>query len=252
MEIQPHLKINKINENVILPGDPGRIDKILEYLKNTKEIKNNRGLRVSEGEYNNLKISLVSTGMGCPSAAIVCEELANIGAKNVIRLGTCGGLLKEMEPGSIVIPHSAFCGDGTTKEYAPKTIYAEADKEIFDALIQAAKRLGIRYFDGINRTHDAFYEPIENFVKLIGRGFVSSEMECSAVFLISKFRKIKSGAILVVNTPEPPEDVKKNPDMIYRLVDKEKVNEGMENAIKISLEAIKILEEAKKYKEKYG
>ncbi len=238
--MQPHLKIDKVEECVLLPGDAGRIDKILKYLSDVKEVNVNREFRTCSGRYGEIRLSMVSSGIGCPAAAIAVEELANAGAKKLIRIGTCGGLLKEMQPGDIVIPGSAFCGDGTTKEYSDVK-QVDADESVVSALISAAKKLGVRYFVGVNRTHDAFYEPIENFVKLAGKGMVSSEMECSAVFLVSKLRNLKAGAVLVVNTPEPPEEVLENPDMVYTLVDERKVQEGVENAIKIALEALLLL-----------
>lgn len=243
--LQPHLKINKIEKYVLLPGDPGRIERIKKYLSNVKDLNVNREFRSLSGEYKGIKISAVSTGIGCPAAAIAVEELAKIGAKVLIRIGTCGGLLKEMQPGEIVIPEIAMCFDGTTKEYDPKIEKVEADKEIVSALVKSAKRFGVRYFVGANRTHDAFYEPIENFVKLTGKGLISSEMECSAIFLVAKLRNLKAGAILVVNTPEPPEEVLKNPDLVYRLVNEDKVRRGIDNAIKITLEAIRVLRESK-------
>jgi len=240
--LQSHLKINKIERYVLLPGDPGRIDKILNSLTNVKELNVNREFRSCNGKYKEIKISMVSTGIGCPASAIAVEELANIGARVLIRIGTCGGLLKEMQPGDIVIPEAAMCFDGTTREYNSNIKKIGADKNIFESLIEVAEKLGVKYFTGINRTHDAFYEPTENFVKLAGQGLVSSEMECSAIFLVSKLRNLKAGAILVVNTPEPPEEVEKDPSMVYRLVDERKVQKGMDTVIKISLEAIKILE----------
>lgn len=240
--MQPHLKISKIGKFVFLPGDAGRIDKILKFLEDTEEVNINREYRTCRGDYKGTTVSMVSSGIGCPAAAIAVEEIAKIGAEIVIRIGTCGGLLKSMQPGDIVIPTAAFCGDGTTKEYDPTAERVEADKKVVDALMKVAEKLGISYFKGTNRTHDAFYEPTENFVKLAGKGFVSSEMECSAVFLISKLRKMRAGAILVVVTPEAPEEVLKDPNMVYQLVDKEKVQRGVDNAIKIALEAVKILE----------
>ena len=226
----------------MLPGDPRRIDKILKYLTDIKEININREFRSCSGKYKGMKISMVSTGIGCPAAAIAVEELANVGAEILIRVGTCGGLLKGMQPGDIVIPEAAMCLDGTTREYNLDIEKIEANKEVMESLTKAAKRLGIKYFVGINRTHDAFYEPTENFVKLAGQGFISSEMECSAVFLVSKLRNLKAGAILVVNTPESPEEVLKNPSMVYKLVDEKKVQKGIDTAIKVALEAIRILE----------
>lgn len=202
----------------------------------------NREFRSCNGEYKGIKISIVSTGIGCPATAIAIEELANIGAKFLIRIGTCGGLLKEMQPGDIVIPNIAMCFDGTTREYNFNIKKIGANKKIVESLIEVAENLGVKYFTGINRTHDVFYEPTKNFIKLAGQGLISSEMECSAVFMLSKLRNLKAGAILVVNTPEPPEEVKKDPRMVYRLVDERKVQKGMDAAIKIVLEAIRILE----------
>ena len=243
MTKQPHLKIDSIGKYVLLPGDPARIDKILKFAENQREVMFNREFRIAKADYKGIEVSAVSTGIGCPSAAIAIEELAKIGMKTAIRVGTCGGLLEEMQPGDIVIPTAAFCGEGTTKEYEKNIEIVEADEKVVEALKKAAENLGIKYFTGINRTHDAFYEPTENFVELEGKGFVSSEMECSAVFLVSKLRGISAGAILVVNTPEPPELVKKNPDIIYQLIDKSKVERGIDNASRIALKAIKILEE---------
>ncbi len=244
-DAQPHIKLKKgdVEKYVLLPGDPARVKLIVKFLKSSRKINDNRGFLTYTGRYGKTKVSAMSTGMGCPSAAIAVEELAKVGAKSLIRIGTCGGLLEEMEPGDIVIADSAFCGDGTTREYDPNTKTVKADKEITKFLIKAAENLGIKYFVGTDRTHDAFYEPEGNFLKLIGKNFISSEMECSAVFLVSKLRKLRSGAILTVNTPEPPEEVKRNPKIVYRLVDQDKVRKGISNSIKIALEAVRLLEE---------
>jgi len=239
--MQPHLKIDQIEPYVLLPGDPGRIDTIIPFLENVREVNFNREFRVCNGEYKGIRLSLVSTGIGCPAAAIVVEELAQIGARTIIRIGTCGGLLANMQSGDLVIPTAAGCEDGTTKEYDFLIKKIDANEEVVKKLISNAENKGVPFFVGVNRTHDAFYESTENFVKLAGKGMVSSEMECSAVFLVSKLRKIRAGAILVVNTPEPPEEVIANPDIIYRLADVEKVTQGMTNAICIALETVREL-----------
>lgn len=244
--MQPHLKIDQIEPYVLLPGDPGRIDKIIPFLKNVREVNFNREFRVCTGEYKGIRLSLVSTGIGCPAAAIAVEELAQIGAKVIIRIGTCGGLLADMQSGDLVIPIAAACEDGTTREYDSLVREIDADDRVVKELVNNAKIKETRFFVGVNRTHDAFYEPTENFVKLAGKGRVSSEMECSAVFLVSKLRNVRAGAILVVNTPEPPEEVLINPDIIYRLADVEKVTQGMINAICIALETVRELALAEK------
>lgn len=240
--MQPHLRISKTDRYALLPGDPGRIDRILEFLDNPRDVNTNREFRTARGNYMGTDLTVISTGMGCPAAAVAVEELSRCGAETIVRVGTCGGLLREMRPGDIVIPDSAFCGDGTTREYSHGREIVGADRGLKDALVAAARGLGLRFFVGMNRTHDAFYEPGENFARLAGRGMISSEMECSALFLVSEMRNVRAGAVLVVNTPEPPEDVAENPDIIYRLSDKKEVDRGVYNAIRVSLEAVRIME----------
>ncbi len=240
--LQPHLKIDKIEKYVILlSGDPEMEGTALKYLDKTEQISNNKGYKTFGGRYKGIGISIVSTGIGCPSAAIAVEELAPLKPDTIIRIGTCGGLLKEMNAGDIAIPYEAMCCDGTTKEYDSKIIKTKASKEIFSTLSQTAEKLSIKYFTGVNRTHDAFYEPTKNFTKLSGKKLITSEMECSAVFFVSKLRNIRSGAVLIVNTPEQPEEVAKDPSILYRLIDEKKVRLGKDNAVKIALETIRYL-----------
>ena len=237
--IQPHLNIDKIRKYVLLPGDPGRLDTFAKFLKGVKEVSFNREYKVIEGNYQGVDVSVVSSGMGCPSAAIAVEELANIGAEVIIRVGTCGGLLTEMSAGDLVIPSDVLCWDGTTKEYKKGIDRVKPNKQMFNLLLKSAEKKKIKFFTGINRTHDAYYEPTENFLKLKGQGIVSSEMEASAVLLVSQLRGLKAGCILVVKTPEPPELVEKDPEMIYKLINEEKVIKGTDDAIYIALETIK-------------
>lgn len=242
--LQPHLKIERISRNILLPGDPDRIDRITKFLSGVREIKTARGFRIAKGVYRGVEIAAVSSGMGCPSASIVMEELASAGARNVIRVGTCGGLLAEEKAGDLIVPTLAACLDGTTQEYKPGIKTVRPDAKLVAGLIRGARNQGARYFTGTNRTHDAFYEPSKNFFALAGRGFVSSEMECSAVFLVGKLRKVRTAAVLVMVTPEDPEEVRKDPMLPYRLVSQKDVSRGLDNAIKSALEALVSVEKS--------
>ena len=104
MNTQPHIKCKSgdVADLVFLVGDPDRIPLVTKYWDKAEMKANNRGLPVWTGTYKNVPVSVVSTGMGCPSAAIVVEELVNIGAKTFIRIGTCGGLKKEIKPGDLI------------------------------------------------------------------------------------------------------------------------------------------------------
>jgi uridine phosphorylase len=244
--LQPHIKCKRgeVAKYVLLPGSPERAKLISTFLDKPRKIAFNREFLTYSGKYNSIGVSVTSTGVGCPSAAIAVEELANIGGEVFIRVGTCGGLQKNMRTGDIVIPTRILSQDGTTREYVAPTFKVEPSPEVVKALSKAAENLGVNCVFGVNRTHDAFYEPTENFTKLSEiKDLVSSEMECSAVFVVSALRKLKAGAILTVNTPEPPEKVARNPEILYRLIDEEKVNERIKNSIKIALEAVTILEQ---------
>ena len=254
MTLQPHIKCKKgdVAQYAIIPGDPARVRLIAKYFDNQKEIAFNREFLTITGEYKGVRITVTSTGIGCPSAAIAIEELANIGVDTFIRVGTCGALQKGIQAGDLIIPFAAVRAEGTTKEYILPEFPSVATPEIYQVLIKSAQKLKLRYFTGINRTHDAFYEHINNFVKWgeiykDGRmktwkyPLVSSEMECSVVFLLPMLRGLRSGCILTVNTPEALQEVVKDPNMIYKLDGSISAKSGINEAVKVALEAIVML-----------
>lgn len=256
--MQPHIRCKKgdVAKYVLIPGDPARVKQIASYWDKAKEVANNREFLTYTGEYKGTPISATSTGIGCPSAAIAIEELANIGAEVFIRIGTCGALQKGISAGDLIIPFAAVRAEGTSKEYVPSDFPAVATPEIYNTLVESAKKQKYTYFTGINRTHDAFYEHINNFIKwgeiyLDERmktwkyPLVSSEMECAIAFLLPMLRGLKSGCILAVNTPEPLSEVVKDPLSIYKLDERKQAKSGIEEAIKTALEAIVLLEKQK-------
>lgn len=252
---QPHIKCKKgdVADIVFLPGDPGRVERIVKYFDCAKKVAQNREFLIYSGEYKKIPVSVCSTGVGCPSAAIAVEELANIGAKIFIRIGTCGGLKKNIKPGDIIIPTGAIRAEGTTSEYVANEFPAVADFEVTTALIKSAQARNIKYFTGINRTHDAFYEHVDNLAKWASLykdkrrkkwniPLVSSEMECSAIFIIALLRGLKAGAILSVNTTEPLDDnVKDHSEDIYELIETSQTKSGVDQAIQTALNAVEIL-----------
>ncbi len=248
-DLQPHIKLRSgdVAPYVLIPGDPARVKKIANYWDQAKEIAFNREFLTMTGYYKGIPVSAMSTGIGCPSAAIAVEELVRVGAKVLIRIGTCGALQPQIKGGDLIIPNQAIRQDGTTQEYADQSVKALPDEEIYQALIASAEKLGYRYFNGINRTHDAFYEPIKNFLSLRNLfeyksgQLISSEMECSAVFLTGKLRKIQTGAILAVNTEEPLDLIAEKPEMIYQLETSPYAVAGVEKAIQTALTAIELL-----------
>ena len=147
----------EVGRYVILPGDPGRCEKIAQYLDHPVKIAENREFVTYTGELCGEKVSVTSTGIGGPSAAIAMEELYRCGADTFVRIGTCGGIQPEVKSGDVVIATGAVRMEGTSKEYAPIEYPAVADLHVINALADAAEDMGADYHTGVVQSKDAFY-----------------------------------------------------------------------------------------------
>lgn len=207
-EIKYHIGCSSddIGKYCILPGDPGRCEKIAKYLDDAKFVAQNREYVTYTGTLLGEKVSVVSTGIGGPSAAIAVEELASLGAHTFIRIGTCGGINESVCPGDIVIATAAVRCDGTTREYAPEIFPAVSDFETTGAIAEASKALGFKHHIGIVHSKDAFYgqaEPenmpaaeriLQQWNTWKKLGVLASEMEASTLFVVGAARKLRCGA----------------------------------------------------------
>ena len=243
-----HLSPGDIGEYVLLPGDPARSDRVAEYLEDATLDGNNRKHRSSTGFYKGVKISVTSTGMGCPSAAIAAEELANIGAKCLIRIGSTGALQHGINIGDLIIATGAMKNEGTSKFYVPDCFPAVPDFDLTRVLIDTAldmgKNLKNKVMYGICASDDAFYgETPEWIEKLSSLGCLNVEMESSALFTVCHRRGIRGAMISAVSGNLISGEV------IYETVNHGLV-EGWNNEIKIVLEAIYQFEKLKR--DKYG
>ena len=207
-----HINVVKgeVGKYVILPGDPGRCEKIAKYLDNPVKIASNREYVTYTGELEGVKVSVTSTGIGGPSASIAMEELIHCGADTFIRVGTSGGMQPEVCGGDMVIATGAIRFEGTTKEYAPIEYPAVADFEIVSALKQAADEMKVTSHLGVVQCKDNFYGqhspetmPVSYELKdkwnaWIGCGALASEMESAALFIVGSVRRVRVGSILLV------------------------------------------------------
>ena len=201
---------DQIGEYVLLPGDPARSDIAAKYLDDAQLMANNREHRTFTGYYKGVKISVTSTGMGCPSAAICLEELIKCGADTFIRVGTAGRVCDAAFDPTLdgVINNAAVRDEGTTIHYIPIEYPAIADRHVVDALSRAAKNLGYNFAEGITQSKDSFYGqhepenmPVEGRLKerweAWRRGNVmTSEMEAAALFVISSIRGCRAASIM--------------------------------------------------------
>lgn len=235
------LKPGDIGEYVILPGDPKRCEKIAKYFDDAKLVADRREFTTYTGYLNGVKVSVTSTGIGGPSAAIALEELVKVGAKYFIRVGTCGGMDLDVKSGDLVIATGAIRMEGTTKEYAPIEFPAVADYEMVTALINSAQKLNLPYHAGVVQCKDSFYgqhspekmpvsyELLNKWNAWIKLGCLASEMESAALFIVASYLKVKVGSIfLVVANQEREKQGLENP-----------VVHDTDSAIKTAVEAIK-------------
>lgn len=238
-----HLKRGDVGRYVILPGDPGRCEKIARYFDDPVMVATNREFCTYTGTLLGEKVSVTSTGIGGPSAAIALQELVNVGADTFIRVGTCGGMQPEVLAGDIVIASGAIRMEGTSKEYLPIEFPAVANYEVLTALVNSAKALNYNYHIGIVECKDSFYgqhmpermpvgyELMNKWKAWIAGGALASEMESAALFTISSFLRVRTGtASIVLHNQER-----------RRLGLEDKQTRDTEPAIKTAIQAIKYL-----------
>lgn len=240
-----HIQVapGEVGKYVILPGDPKRCKKIAEYLDDPVLIADNREYTTYTGKLDGVKVSVTSTGIGGPSAAIAMEELKRCGADTFLRVGTCGGMDLDVCGGDLVIATGAIRAEGTSKEYAPIEYPAIADFDVVTAMKMAADKLGYRSHLGVVQCKDSFYGQHEPEVKPVGYellnkweawlrcGCKASEMESAAIYIVASCLGVRAGTVLLT------------------IANQERAKKGLPNeqahdtskAIQTAVEAIRIL-----------
>jgi uridine phosphorylase len=202
MTVQPHLRVDEgdVRDVALLPGDPGRVDRIAAACDDATELADNREYRVVDAEYDGVSLTICSTGVGSPSAAIALEELAAVGVETVIRPGTIGALQSGIEIGDMVVATAAAKEEGTTKRYERVEYPAVPDFEVTRALIDAAEREGEAVHVGPVVTDDAFYAETDDYVDdWEAAGLLAVEMEAAALFALARRKGLRAGAVCTVD-----------------------------------------------------
>lgn len=232
-----------VGEYVILPGDPKRCAKIAAHFDDPVLVADSREYVTYTGTIDGAKVSVTSTGIGGPSAAIAIDELAKCGADTFIRVGTCGGMQEEIMGGDIVIANGAIRMEGTSREFAPIEYPAVPDVNVMNALIDAAKKQNIRHHVGVVQCKDSFFGQHEPQIMPVSyeleqkweawkrMGCLASEMESAALFIAGSFLRVRVGScFLVVANQERAKLGLDNPQA-----------HDTELAIRTAIEAIRIL-----------
>lgn len=226
-----------IAKRVVIAGDPARVKQLAGMLKEVKLVNSNRGYLTYTGYYNSKPITVATHGVGAPSMAIVVEELRMLGAEIIVRLGTTGAMVKEIDIGNIIIPTGAAYphGGNATSMYSPDGYMAAVpDPFLLRKFIENCEKFGIKYFAGPIFSSDAFYAEDPAFIeKWSSKGIIAIEMECAALFILGLIRKFKSGAILVVSN-----NLTKSEEERKEMATAEELKKYVEKAFMIILETI--------------
>lgn len=210
--VQFHIQCREgdVGKYCILPGDPGRCEAIARHFDRPVHVQTNREYVTYTGQLLGEKVSVVSTGIGGPSAAIAMEELANLGVHTFIRVGTCGGIALPVQSGDVVVATGAVRMEGTSREYAPLEWPAVPDFQAASALVQVCRNQNRRWHAGVVQCKDSFYgqhspgrmpvsfELEQKWQAWKRLGVLASEMESAALFTVAAARGVRCGSVFHV------------------------------------------------------
>lgn len=206
-----HTSPGDVGRYVLMPGDPGRVPKIAAHLDNAVHIATNREYVTYTGTLDDVKVSVTSTGIGCPSSAIAVEELFRSGADTFIRVGTSGSFQPGTRSNDLAIVTAAIRDEGTSSHYLPMEFPAVCDLEIVEGLRRAAIKRGERYRLGISHSKDSYYGEVEpdrsgipETLKARWRawtigGAICSEMEISTICIVASILRARAGGIMAMH-----------------------------------------------------
>lgn len=233
-----------IGHYVFLPGDPDRVPWIASYLENAQKVAQSREFTTYTGTLDGTHVSVTSTGIGGPSAAIAMEELVALGTHTFLRIGTCGGMQPELVPGALIIPTGAIRMEGTSQEYMPLAFPAVPDFGLTEHLVCAARAAAYDYHTGVVQCKDSFYGQhspetmpvaptlLQNWQAWKAAGTLASEMESAALFTVAAARHVRCATILQMLWNQERQAVVR---------DKEHAASDMTHAIEVAVAAMRAM-----------
>ncbi len=238
---QPHLLVSEgdLSDIALVPGDPGRVDRIAGQCSDVETVAENREYKVVNATYKDRDLTICSTGIGSPSAAIAAEELNNVGVETLLRVGTTGALQSDIEIGDMVVATGAAKDEGTTKRYESVAYPAVPDYEVLSSLVKVAQENDEDVHVGPIATDDAYYaETDEHVTDWEAAGLLAVEMEAAALFSLARRNGMRAGAICTVdgNLVEGTQKGETEGDELP-----EKAKNNVERAITLALEATRRL-----------
>ena len=243
MSIMPHIKLEKVDTICLLSGNPDRVPTIANFLHNAKEVANHRGLIAYKGVTPNkqIPVTILTTGMGAASNAIILEEAYNAGGRIFIRIGSCGALQEKSQIGTIFIPHGAIRDEQTSRQLIPLEYPAVADPDLYQVLKNSARDLNEKVELGIVWTTDIYYSDDESKAKKWKKFGVSClEMETGFLFSLHGLKQgIRIASILTADGNLNDHQSIYNGNVTERL---QIFGEKVKKSIEITIHAIEKLE----------
>jgi len=185
----------------IISGDPARTEQLSQILREARLVNSNRGLTTYTGYFAEKRMTVATHGIGGPSAAIAIEELHMLGARTIIRFGTCGGLVAGLRTGDFVIPTGAAYSKGSVLSYVTDGFLpAVPDFRVTENLTRASRKAGLNFMEGLVYSSDAFYAQGRHALDVwVRRGVIAVEMECATLFTLGLVKGFKTGAMLMLS-----------------------------------------------------
>jgi uridine phosphorylase len=200
---------DEVGDSAVLVGDRGRVLLAAELLDDAKILNEDRGLTTATGYYNGARITVSAFGMGAPIATVVMHELAMLGVKRFVRLGTAMNI-GEAQLGEFVLAHGAIRGESTSASYLPIEFPAVPDFALTGELEKAALALGAPTRSGLYATYDGFYTEMfdtgvgsrtiaDRYAELAKWGVIAVDMETSALFVAARALGVAAGSLCLAS-----------------------------------------------------
>ncbi len=216
-----------IAKNVIFSGDPFRVEVLKQYLDNVRHIAFAREFNTYTGTYKGVDVTVTSTGIGAPSAAIAMEEMYECGMEVAVRMGTTMSLKDELL-GKFIIPVASMREECTSDTYVDKSFPAVADFDLISSMNEAVVKLGSSYENGLNATLDGFYSQMRQsklskerqvdmqntFDRLKKYNISCIDMESSCLLTLGRLMNVKTCVITMVTVLENLKKVLEGQDRV--------------------------------------
>ena len=206
---QHHIKVRRsdLSRYVLIPGSHLRGRLIAEQLDDCRVVSATRGYYLYSGTYKGLHLTVCSTGMGGPAAAIAMEELGAMGCDTFLRVGSAGAIARNLGVGDIAVATACVRGGGTANQYLPAHFPAVGHYDVVSAMVEAGRAIGAPLHVGLCATGDAFYGPAGEAEKVTMKnaGVLAIEMEADTLMVVGQCHGWRVGAGFVLDGGEAKE-----------------------------------------------